>query len=206
MLGSILGAVGGIASSLLGNSQAKKQAKLQKEFAQKGIQWKVADATAAGLHPLAALGANTISYQPQAVGVPDLGAMGANLGQDIERSRMATSGPGMRAINTGLEALTLERAGLENDLLRSQIRRMNAPGIGPPMPDLAPTTNQTMGHPDWVTKQPNLGQVSEDAYGEVGSGIIGSLAFLRDLMNNVQKRYYKPRPRSPGGGGGGGSW
>ena len=56
-------------ASLLGGLIGRKSAKstnrmnymLQKEFAQKGIQWKVADAKAAGIHPLAALGAQTHS-------------------------------------------------------------------------------------------------------------------------------------------------
>ena len=41
-----------------------KNAALQREFAQSGIQWKVADAKKAGLHPLAALGAQTASASP----------------------------------------------------------------------------------------------------------------------------------------------
>lgn len=46
----------------------KRDARLQKEFAQKGIQWKAADAKAAGLHPLAAIGAPTTSFSPVSVG------------------------------------------------------------------------------------------------------------------------------------------
>lgn len=40
----------------------------QREFAQQGIGWRVADAQAAGVHPLYALGANVASYSPQQVG------------------------------------------------------------------------------------------------------------------------------------------
>lgn len=73
---------------------AEQNAQLQREFAQNGIRWKVADAKAAGIHPLAALGANTISYTPQAVG--DLGGGSRwgpairNMGQDISRALDAT--------------------------------------------------------------------------------------------------------------------
>ena len=41
---------------------------MQKEFAQMGIQWRVADAKAAGLHPLAALGAAPAHASPMRVG------------------------------------------------------------------------------------------------------------------------------------------
>ena len=95
---SIAAAIGasagaGIVGNLLGNRAAKKaaaqQAALQKEFAQNGIRWKVADAKAAGLHPLSALGAQTISYQPVSVG-QDFSAFG-QMGQDVSRAMMATA-------------------------------------------------------------------------------------------------------------------
>jgi len=37
---------------------------LQKDFAQHGIRWRVEDAKAAGIHPLAAVGAAGASYSP----------------------------------------------------------------------------------------------------------------------------------------------
>lgn len=77
--GTFISGVGGTATGILGLSQGKKLAGrqeqfltqqqlrdigLQKEFAKHGIQWKVEDAKNAGLHPLVALGANTLGYQP----------------------------------------------------------------------------------------------------------------------------------------------
>lgn len=43
--------------------------KMQKEFAQNGIQWKVQDAEKAGIHPAVALGAQTYQATPSSVGV-----------------------------------------------------------------------------------------------------------------------------------------
>lgn len=43
---------------------ALEERALQKEFAQMGTRWKVADAQAAGLHPLFALGGSTSTYSP----------------------------------------------------------------------------------------------------------------------------------------------
>jgi len=62
MLGPILGAASSLIGGIMGqNSQnnaiksqenmAAQNIALQKEFAQSGIQWKVADAKAAGVHP-----------------------------------------------------------------------------------------------------------------------------------------------------------
>lgn len=199
MLGAILGGLGSVASSLLGKSAADKQADLQKDFAQKGIQWKVKDAKAAGIHPLYALGANTVSYSPVSVGQPDLGAMGADIGQAIDRVSTAPE-----KAQGALGALALERAGLENDLLRAQIQRARINTAGQVAgPILAPTTNQQMTeHPDWVVGNPELGQRSEDAYGEVGGSLIGALGLLRDLTRAVGNRYYKPGPNVIKGYGG----
>ena len=58
-LGSAIGAVGSLIGGNIASNNANKQYEMQKEFAQNGIRWKVADAKAAGIHPLAALGAQT---------------------------------------------------------------------------------------------------------------------------------------------------
>lgn len=50
---------------------AERQANLQKEFAQNSIQWRTADAKKAGIHPVAALGSQGISYNPSYVGDGD---------------------------------------------------------------------------------------------------------------------------------------
>lgn len=134
------GAVQGLLGSAFGNSgqrgaddQNDMNAALQKEFAQNGIRWKVADAQAAGIHPLYALGANTVSFSPtQVMGNdprPDLGTMGQDIGRAIDSTRTAPE----RA-ETRMEALRTENASLQNDLLRAQIAKLNATQVGPPSP------------------------------------------------------------------------
>lgn len=105
---------------------------MQREFAQQGIRWKVQDAQAAGLHPLAALGANTTSFSPVTVGSTDFSSVGQDLGRAI--SAMKTSDERSEAIAEKTTKLALEKGSLENDLLRSQIRRLNSTGTGPGMP------------------------------------------------------------------------
>lgn len=132
MLGPIIAAGASLLGGYLQNKQADKQSAQQKEFAQSGIQWKVEDAKKAGIAPLAALGANTISYTPQAVGDSGVGAAG----QDISRAIDATRSPGQRsdAYTRTAQMLELERGGLQNDLLRSQIAKLNQPGHGNGLP------------------------------------------------------------------------
>jgi len=59
---------GGAISNQYNRSMATEAADLQRQFAQNAIQWRVEDAKKAGIHPLYALGANTVSYQPTVIG------------------------------------------------------------------------------------------------------------------------------------------
>lgn len=123
-----LGSLGG---AVIGADTARDQISAQKIFAQKGIQWRVADAEKAGVHPLYALGAQTHSFSP--VSVPDYASIGSQMGQNIDRM-VATHLTDEGKADAKMKALTLERAGLENDKLRSEIRAINAPGSPPSMP------------------------------------------------------------------------
>lgn len=77
-LGSLMGMAGAADANRTSERMARDQMRLQREFAQKGIQWRVEDAKAAGLHPLAALGANPANYSP--VGLQQQNPM-ADMGQ-----------------------------------------------------------------------------------------------------------------------------
>lgn len=150
MFGEILSAGANIVGGFL-NRQSQKDANaaneriaaqniaLQKEFAQAGIRWKVADAKAAGIHPLAALGAQTTSFSPVSVGATadtSLGSSIANAGQDLSRAINATRSDGEKvdAFQKTVQALTLNKMGLENELLASQVRKANQTGPTPPLP------------------------------------------------------------------------
>lgn len=140
MLGAIIGAGANLLGGILGgNSQekaAKQNAALQKEFAQNGIQWKVEDAKKAGIHPLAALGAQTASFAPVSVGGDSLAAGISAAGQDVSRAVDATRSASGRidAYNKTVQDLSLRRMGLENELLASQIAKIRQAGTPPPMP------------------------------------------------------------------------
>lgn len=143
MLGAVLGALGSGISAIMGMSAAKKaQASqermaaqniaLQKEFAQQGIKWKVEDAQRAGIHPIYALGAPTHSFSPVSIGdslSPGIRAAG----QDISRAISSTGSALEREISSTAAALQLEKGGLENELLRTQIFRLKQ-SSNPPLP------------------------------------------------------------------------
>lgn len=145
------GAISGGASLIAGSKNRKAQAETnainvaearraaeqnyewQKEFAQQGLKWKVQDAKRAGVHPLAALGAQTSSFSPSYVGAtsqaPDYSDI-AQAGQDIGRAVSAASNQYERTA----QELTLTKMGLENELLASQIARLRQPATGPAFP------------------------------------------------------------------------
>lgn len=128
------------AASLINSVSGHKS---QQKAMKHGIQWRVNDANAAGVHPLYALGAQLPMYSPSSqINFGDMG-------QDISRARMAAqdrndrmrqlegadrSNAVSRERDSVRFALDTERANLENELLRSQIGRMNSAQVGPSMP------------------------------------------------------------------------
>lgn len=181
-LSGIVGAAGKLAGGFMDRSTAnakirsdaalaEQNIKLQKEFATKGIQWKVDDAKAAGVHPLFALGASTQSFSPVSVGSSSSGNMSETLGgagQDIGRAINATMSSTDRKSASGkaAEALALERGTLENDLLRTQIAsqaaKLTQAGGNPAMPSLRKraiegqgNTNE-IGEEDKFKKRPKM--------------------------------------------------
>ena len=133
---AIGGAIGGIASGVAGlisggqsSASAERLNQLnyehQKEFAQNGIRWKVADAKAAGLHPLAALGASTAQYTPAtAIGdSPDwsfLADAGQSIGRAVDAKRTQQERVEQQQKQDAAFALKAENQQAENELIRAQ--------------------------------------------------------------------------------------
>lgn len=115
----------------------------QHEANTKNIQWKVADAKAAGLHPLAALGVSAAGGPSASIGTNANTSMGdavSNAGQDISRAISATQSQQKRAqaYDESLRSLDIENKSLSNELLRTRISIAKA-GTPPasPSPDQA---------------------------------------------------------------------
>lgn len=140
--GGIASAVGSIAGGLISNAGRKDNSEAlaqmnyehQKEFAQNGIRWKVADAKAAGIHPLAALGATTTSFSPGYVGGESSGQdyswiadAGQGIGRAVEAGLSRKERAAMQATREQATQLDLDnrRAQLENQQLQNQALKMD---------------------------------------------------------------------------------
>lgn len=113
--------IGGAMSNKSSEKAARMNAAMQMQFARKGIQWKVEDAKAAGVHPLYALGAQTHTFQPTYVGsdYSHIGEMGQDIGRAVHS--MANNKQKVDAYTQQLRDLQLERGRLENDVLKAKL-------------------------------------------------------------------------------------
>lgn len=186
IIGAGISAAGSLLGGLFGQSSQEKMAeqniKLQREFAQKGIQWKAADALKAGIHPLYAMGAQTHSFAPVSVG-DSLGPAMASASQDIGSAvaRGMTGPERVSSFNKAVQGLTLDKMALENQLLSSQIARLSGPGgAGVALPD----DRVAMEDPFGVLQAIGPGapaQAVENEYGDI-SAIEGGYRYLRDRV------------------------
>ena len=225
----ILGPIVGAAANLFAGKKqekanreaAERDIANQREFAQKGVQWKVADARAAGIHPAVALGAQTASFSPIGVGdtgTQHLAAAGQDLSRAIDSTRTATSRTS--AFDQTVQQLTLTKMGLENEYLASQIAKVRSQ-VGPPMSTVDPNTYQITGQAasglalpvpplhdarnpqftpnlriagrDWL---PHPGwsdaQAYEDRYGEMSDYTFGPAIAVSDAFYNMRNSRWNP--------------
>lgn len=210
---AIGGAIGG-ALGLIGSSQSQANAaklnqlnyEYQKEFAQNGIRWRVADAKAAGLHPLAALGAQGASYSPSAVigDSPDFSFL-KDMGQGIDRAMDAKATQRERAekeeksnalFNEELKGKQLQNQETETriqqmkwdmamDAARNAERSARTQQQVPPMPSLAPDGSLMPGQSnatspgDIIDAKPPEVTFNAPGRPNVESAAINELAFSR---------------------------
>lgn len=149
--GSLISAGSSIIGGILGNSAEQDAINFQRMAMKRGIQWRVADAEKAGVHPLFALGANISQPAPTQIG--SLGQGIAAAGQEIGRAVAARGTAGERAALAAQAKLQLQRLGLENELLATQIVKMRSPGTGPAMPSPGDTA-LIPGQAQTVVKSP----------------------------------------------------
>lgn len=162
----------------------------QLDAAQKGIQWRVADAKAAGIHPLYALGSPGISLSPTPLFQQSGGGSGfGGLSQDISRELMSmkTNDERRREVAAASvrgaagEALQLEHMSLQNEMLRSQIARFNSAQLGPP----APSMGGFAGSSDRVQPVPATPVINSPIQHGREAGNITDYAFSRSHMGGL---------------------
>lgn len=181
-----------INKQILADKQLDRE--LQREFAKNGIRWRVQDAKAAGVHPLFALGGSTATYSPSSIslypGSSSLGSVGEGLaqaGQDISRAIDSTRTAEERerarqeAVQKAnqFDALNLEKAGLENDLLRSQIAKLNATQVGPPLPSAMSSGMDAPYAPQGFSVMPVEIPSTQGGHPSQGAGAFPELSWMR---------------------------
>lgn len=176
----------GSLGSLFGQDQAKKQAKYQLAFAKNGIQWKVEDAKKAGIHPLYALGAPTMSFSPTAVGGS---SWAGDAGQDISRAigaGMSKEGQ-LSAYEAAVQRLNIEGMGLDNEYKAAQLARLRNEMLQKPaLPPVGHTITGPGGVP-FKTGDSTTSQVVQDDYGDLIENVYGTGRLIYDSFTNLDR-------------------
>lgn len=145
VIGGLISAGGQLLGGILDRKQSGENSQanidMQRDFAQQGIRWRVADAEAAGIHPLYALGASGASFSPS-VNVGSMGPALASAGQDIGRAisagRSQTERVQDAAVYNPLMHLQEQRLQLENEGLMLRNARLSQELVNqPPIPEVA---------------------------------------------------------------------
>lgn len=146
----------GAAANLIGGSMQQRESdkiaqmniQMQKDFAQKGLEWKAADARAAekayGINALTLLGAPTSSFSNVA-GNPDAGSGVRGAGQDISRALAANSVIQQRQADLDAKLTEAKIANINADTIQttakaSEARLASAPGTPPGLSTTIPLT------------------------------------------------------------------
>lgn len=136
LVGSLIGAgsklIGGSMSESSADARAAQNIAAQKDFAQHGVSWKVADAKSAGISPLAALGASTTSFSNVVGGEGKMGEAVSDMGQDISKAASAFGNREQKELLLKGAQLDLEGKKLDNDIKRSELASKMSNVVGRP--------------------------------------------------------------------------
>ena len=110
--------IGGLLSDQSRERQNQANIDNQKLFAKKGLQWKAADAKAAGLHPLFALGAPTMSFTPNPV-------TGSGVGDALQTMARKAKTAKIDKLNEELlkQQIAESHSRTANNILENQMRK-----------------------------------------------------------------------------------
>lgn len=129
MIGAL---IGGLASAGASIWNANRNLSFQKRAAKQGIQWKVADAKKAGVHPIYALGAPTFNPSPVSIDGSGFSQAGQALDRAVESGK--THSQQQAGFNVAMSKLQLQNMELQNAMLASRIARIRQAGSPPPAP------------------------------------------------------------------------
>lgn len=191
--GALISGASNLLGGLFGGNSAKKQSPgdaFRSEFKQRmamGEKYGISKLVMAGMSPAGGWSGS--------VGEPSMGQTLSNMGQDIGRAVAARASQPER----DLQKLLLEKAGLENEFLRSQIASVNSRTLRESAPSL-PIPDRSGGR--LPVAHPGLGQEASNHYGEPGEWFFGVPALVADTMDQsdrwfIDKFGVNPRQYSP---------
>lgn len=182
--------LGGVMSDRSTVRQNAQNVAYQKEFAQKGVQWKVEDAKKAGLHPLYALGATTTSFSP----VPVTGsATGDAIARGASNIAKSMSQSKMNKLQTDLVEAQIQESRSRSIAALAQAKATNAEADFVTKQAIESahrrdTQLRAGGVP--ITKDPNWSdtQDMEDRYGDVAGALYGLIVGGADVVSTQAAR------------------
>lgn len=167
--GAIISGLGSLIGGWMGNDAdddaATRNENFQREMRDSSLTSLVSQARKAGISPLAALGHNLSGGIPTAVGGDNMGQALERMGQDTGRAMMATGS----SLERELGVLAVERGGIENDIARLQLMKMQqggqlAPGVDGTVREIP--NDVTMSRPD--ATHATAGTTPESLWGRGG--------------------------------------
>lgn len=154
---------------------AQREYERQKEFKQNDIQWKVADAKKAGLHPLAVLGSASSPYTPMGQTVT-----GSSVGDTAKKSFDYVQSKRDQEIHD------LNKKNIEADIV---LKLAQASDIA--KAKTAASANQDQ---DKIALGDTKASVAGDNYGGIVEELFGISKGLKDLTEHISKQKWGPSP------------
>jgi len=177
MFGDIIGALIGAGANMWSSSQTNKA---NERSMKHGVQWRVADAKAAGIHPLAALGANMqpVPSQPLLGDAAIAGLSGAAKKAFEEKDQLAEDEQRARIANTQAQTA----------LLNARSRSVSM-GARQPAGTVSPVPIRS-GDLGTVTRNERYSraQDAQDEFGDVVENVVGIPSYMESILMNMEGR------------------
>ena len=185
--GSALSGFGNILGSALnfwGQRKARKsQEKLarqnmskQEEFAKNSVKWRIQDAKRSGIHPLAAMGASSLNFNP--VHRPNQQHEMSKLGQDISRASYSALSP----YEKQMRMKSLENAGLKNELLRAELASKKRKLLGQTAPGVPTAPSQD---PRLIRRVPQRVTRNYPGRRDIEPSPVNMISYMSDAEGNL---------------------
>lgn len=199
--GAILSTAANLFSANRSHQQARRNfqdnAALQREFAQHGVRWRVADAKKAGIHPVYALGGSSASFTPVA-STNNSAEYFSRAGSDLSRAVAAKQTVNER-LNNELLRSQVRGNEIDNEIrlteLQSMRSRLTQNQVGPPLPMTSQHSGNTIPEEQTLMTKHGPVPVVSDQYGQIIENYPPEMIryFARENIYRAQDAYRKTK-------------